>query len=204
MRRLLPVLLPAAVLLAGCPLPQPLPDYPAGNVTPPRILTDGLASASGTAVTFVPANCATQEPTYTLRARVSDTNTIETIEARWFVNYDRDSVLNRQPQLPGSGPIPPNADTTILERQVPLFTFKPYDYEAMPGTSAAPGPSQDAGLTRIVELVVSNGFDPSKNTEESKLPFRMPLLGFETQVHRWVFVTVPPSAKVPCCESCTP
>jgi hypothetical protein len=27
----------AAAALAGCPLPQPLPDYPPGTITPPRI-----------------------------------------------------------------------------------------------------------------------------------------------------------------------
>ena len=38
-------------------------------------------------VRFVPAGCAT-EPVYPLTATLYDANTIETVEARWFVNYD--------------------------------------------------------------------------------------------------------------------
>ncbi len=37
----------AALGLAGCPIPQPLPDYPAGTITPPRILVDELLGDGG-------------------------------------------------------------------------------------------------------------------------------------------------------------
>jgi hypothetical protein len=56
-------------------------------------------------------------------------------------------------------------------------------------------PFDEAGTVRVVDLVVSNGFDPRL---ELPLPMRTPLPGFETQVHRWVFVLVPESPAVPC------
>ena len=48
----------AAVLLAGCPLPQPLPDYPEGEpITPPRIVVDDTIRSvtySGYTVAYCP------------------------------------------------------------------------------------------------------------------------------------------------------
>jgi hypothetical protein len=183
-------LVAGAALLAGCPLPQPLPDYPSGSITPPRILTDPLF-AGNAAVIFIPANCST-----TLKVNVKDTNTIESIEARWFVNYDgryteRFAIQKRET-------IQPNGDNTTLVRPVDPFLFEPYQYRETPGspvtvTGSTP-PFTDTGVLRTVELVVSNGFDPDP-TSTSAPPNRTPLPGFETQVYRWVFMT---TAAVTC------
>jgi hypothetical protein len=184
-----------AAALAGCPIPQPLPDYPPGTITPPRILLDEVAGDG--AVILVPANCTTVAPAYVLSARVVDSNTIESIESRWFVNYDfRDSAWS---EIRRSDVIPPNADTTNLTRAVPPFTFEPYRYPPPYGTELRPGPPyRYDGIVRVVELVVSNGFDPAALNTIVPAANRAPLPGFETQFHRWVFLAVPPSASVPC------
>lgn len=202
MRRAGAVLPVVAVLLAGCPIPQTLPDYPAGTVTPPRILVDELAG-DGNPIIFVPANCTTTQ-VYSLSARVVDTNTIETIAGRWFVNYDPQSSVNSSYK---EYVVPPNADTTNLIREVPpraagvqqFWAFRPYDY---PPAIGAPDPGHgypypDPGILRVVELVVSNGFDPSV-VGTAPLSNRAALPGFETQVYRWVFLSVPQSATVRC------
>jgi hypothetical protein len=181
-----------ALALAGCPIPQPLPDYPAGAVTPPRILVDDLLGDG--AVTFIPAGCSTA-PSYSLSAQVVDTNTIESIEARWFVNYDfRGTSWNRiwQPST-----ILPNGDTTNLTRPVPPFDFEPYQAPPPYGTtpSLAGPPWDQEGVVRVVELVVSNGFDPGLDDTIAPAANRAPKKDFETQYHRWVFVT---SSAVPC------
>ena len=80
-----------------------------------------------------------------LSARVFDSNTIETIDARWFVNYDpryHPTGLARR-----SRPIPPNADPTVLIRDVPprldgvqqFFDFAPYQYRAAHGSASFRG-----------------------------------------------------------------
>ncbi len=191
-----------AVGLVGCPLPQPLPNYPAGTVTPPRILADAI-QGNAEVVRFVPAACAI-EPKVELTATINDTNTLETVEARWFVNYDRRDQSYYQ--IYQRDPIPPNADTLNLIRIVPPndaqgnpkpFTWgvyhmpPPYDGTAQSGTLW-----NAAGIVRVVELVVSNGFDPSAvGNADSDLPNRATTTSgtekFETQVYRWVFVTVP-------------
>jgi hypothetical protein len=190
--------LAAALVLAGCPIPQPLPDYPPGTVTPPRILVDELAGDA--AVILVPASCTTVEPVYPLSARVVDTNTIETIDTRWFVNYDPRFELNYVPRQ--DAPVQPDPDPAVLTRTVPTFPFRPYQYPAPPDLLCDPPdpgpPYRNPGVLRVVELVVSNGFDPDAVTTPSPMPYRTPLAGFETQVHRWVFVTVPESPAVPC------
>jgi hypothetical protein len=199
---LVPLAAASWLLLAGCPLPQALPEYSAGSITPPRIVADDqLApqnSAFDGAVTLVPAGCVTTAPTRTLTASIVDTNTVESVEARWFVNYDyRDTSHSRIWQ---SSVIAPNADTTNLERPVPSFTFEPYQAPPPYGTPALTGPPYpDPSVLRVVELVVSNGFDPAavgstgpSANRASKLP------AFQTQVYRWVFLTVPESASVPC------
>jgi hypothetical protein len=202
-----------AIGLAGCPIPQPLPDYPAGTVTPPRILmdqvsvtTDGnkLGVTDGNPIIFVPAGCVTIAPSYDLAASVSDSNTIESIEARWFVNYDPRFKPNYT--YPQGDTIPPNADATNLIRPVPMFTFAPYDFGPSPGAPSVAhnAPYPDPGILRVVELVVSNGFDPAAITTASKLPNKKPLASdaadrtFETQTYRWVFLSVPESLSAPC------
>ncbi len=188
-----------SLALAGCPIPQPLPDYPAGTVTPPRILADEIVGATdGNPMIFVPAGCATTEPSYPLAASVSDTNTIESIEARWFVNYDpryqpNFTIIQRSTILP-------NANTSDLTRPVPTYTFLPYQFGPSPGAPSVGhnAPFPDPGILRVVELVVSNGFDPTSITTASELPNRKPKSTFETQVFRWVFLSVPESAGVRC------
>lgn len=196
----------AAAALAGCPLPQPLPDYPPGTITPPRILVDGIAGHER-AVVLVPAGCpAGAEPSYPLSATIFDANTIETVEARWFVNYDASRGLYFTPIQ--SDTVPPNPDPIELRRTVPPagqgpLQFRPYDRPPPIGTgSRVDPPFDEAGTVRVVELVVSNGFDP--DPPDLSLPMRTPLLGFETQVHRWVFVLVPQSSAVPCPDPALP
>jgi len=199
-----------ALVLAGCPIPQPLPNYPAGTITPPRIVMDDIIGATdGNPMIFVPAGCRTTEPSYSLAASVSDTNTIEAIEARWFVNYDANLPANYNYLKPPSGSIPPNADTTDLIRPIPPLTFLPYRSPPSPAAvkvdpklNVDPNPAtglwDQPGILRVVELVVSNGFDPSPITTASELPNRKPKQGFETQAFRWVFLSVSESAAAPC------
>jgi hypothetical protein len=189
--------------LTGCPIPQPLPDYPAGTVTPPRILMDAVdlvPSTDGNPIIFVPAGCQTTIPPYTLATSVSDPTTFEAIEARWFVNYDPQNQERRNPIQTDT--IQPNADTTNLIRAVPPFPFNPYDFGPSPGASQLPPVpkpgsvnsnwwSQD-GILRVVELVVSNGFDPALTAD---LPNKKPRPGFATQTYRWVFLS---TTSVPC------
>jgi hypothetical protein len=205
MRRGLPTLpaLAGALALAGCPIPQAVPDYPAGTITPPRILVDGV-DGNEEAVHFVPASCTTPEPVFPLSARVLDTDTIETIEARWFVNYDARFLLNYRPM--DTALVPPDPDPNVLVRQIPQFVFQPYQHPPAPGTGSGSGPTYpEPGLVRVVDLVVSNGFDPQAETTVYPLPFRTPLPGFETQVHRWVFFSVTPAGTCsPGEEGCCP
>jgi hypothetical protein len=182
------------LVLAGCPLPQALPEYSAGSITPPRIVVDELLGDDG--VVFVPEGCPTA-PSYVLSAHVVDTNTIEAIEARWFVNYDfRETRYNVawQPRT-----IQPNADTTNLTRAIPPFTFEPYQHPPPFGVPYSGGTRYDAdGILHVVELVVSNGFDPAFDNTIAPRANRSPKPGFETQFHRWVFLNVPATSSVPC------
>jgi hypothetical protein len=187
-----------AVGLGGCPIPQPVPDYPAGTVTPPRILMDAVdlePSTDGNPIIFVPAGCPTTAiPSYSLATSVSDPTTFEAIEARWFVNYDPGSTPNYTIQQTNT--IQPNADTTNLIRLVPAFVFKPYDYPPSPtvaqGVSPVPKPGSTStwysqgDILRVVELVVSNGFEPATTVD---LPNKKPRPGFATQTYRWVFLS---------------
>jgi hypothetical protein len=192
--------LAAAAALAGCPLPQPLPDYPPGTITPPRILVDGVVAGAASTVQLVPASCPPgSEPSYPLTVQIHDTNNIESVDARWFVNYHPEREIFYGPKQ--SDEIPPDADPIVLTRTVPPrdpdtgeerpYLFRPYEHPPAVGTPAAPGPPYpNAGIVRVVELVVSNGFDPSAVAPPAPLPYRTTLPGFETQVYRWVFLTV--------------
>ncbi|WP_242396301.1 hypothetical protein [Anaeromyxobacter oryzisoli] len=175
----------AALLLAGCPLPQPLPDYPKGTVTPPRILADEVTVngdyAAGEPIVKVPVGCTGTAPSYVLAARLFDSNNLEQVEARWFVDYQ--ATTQRAPFV--SYP-PASADQSVFTRDVTPFTFMAYDQ----GTTPA------AGEVHVVELVVSNGFA----TDGGALPYRSPAQGFETAVYRWVFLYVDQSAAgAPAC-----
>ncbi len=185
--------LAGALLLAGCPIPQPLPDYPPGTITPPRIVMDDSISqiAYPETVVLVPEGCpTTAAPSFPLSAALVDVNTIEQVSARWFVNYDpMDPARNaprQEDEIHG-------VNTTPLQtrRTVPMFTFHPYGSYGTVGSTGS-GDGRNLGAVEIVELVVSNGFDPAGDPPGSAapLPFRSPAPGFETQMFRWVFVTV--------------
>ncbi|HSD20066.1 MAG TPA: hypothetical protein VLC54_08515 [Anaeromyxobacter sp.] len=179
----------AAVLLAGCPLPQPLPDYPEGEpITPPRIVVDDTIRSVTypESVVRVPAGCA-QEPVYQLSASLRDAITNENVVARWFVNYDPTNRPSVTPQFPEEIPPPDGGDQTL--RATRPFEFPAYQYASVAGSGERGSP----GALHVVELVVSNGFDPNADTPTAELPYRKPKLGFEVQIYRWVFLTVAPS-----------
>jgi hypothetical protein len=175
--------------LAGCPIPQTVPEYPRGtSVTPPRIVADTAVPKADTATIRVPAGCS-PKPQYELKASLVDENTVETVEARWFVDYDKGLSNRNVPAWPPDQiPPPPQADPNApaTTRAIPPYTFTPYDF------------GDTVGTVHVVEVVVSNGFPPSADEPARPLPWRSPLPGFETQVYRWVFLLVTPDATVPC------
>ncbi len=193
------------LLLAGCPLPQPLADYPAGTVTPPRILMDPLNQPQSTLL--VPAGCSGAAPGYDLGAELVDNNTGETVTARWFVDYDRQNSARCVPAAPEeviTGPGDQAQDPT--RRKVSPYHFAPYDHDPATGGTDPAAP----GVVHVVELVVSNRFDATADevalcnpgVPADTYPFRMPAsengVHFETQIYRWVFVNVAPSSVVAC------
>lgn len=180
-----------ALLLAGCPLPQPLPDYPPGAITPPRILVESLTIKDP--IVFVPAGCSSTEPGpgYDLGARLFDTNNIEQVQARWFVNYpDRlDPVIDAA--------VPPDGDPLVFERTVPPFRFHPYAFAPPQGGGVRP--FNAIGSVRVVEILVSNAFfDPPTS---APIPWRSPAANFETQLQRWTFLLV---TSDPDADGCPP
>jgi hypothetical protein len=175
----------ALLLLAGCPLPQPLPDYPPGTITPPRILQETLWPTSGESLIFVPDNCgSTEEPEYTLEAKIYDANTIEQVEARWFVDYEPFDGSWTPEATP---PVPPDLDPLVLTRTVPPFVFRPYNYPPRPGTGVPDlgRPYRAPGTLHVVELLVSNSFDTAPDATPRN---RAATPNFETQLHRWTFL----------------
>lgn len=189
-------------LLAGCPLPQPLPSYPAGTVTPPRILMDPLMQSQSTI--RVPAACSTA-PAYDLAAELVDDNTSETVTVRWFVDYDRTNqtlcVPAQEDVLTGPGDQAPDP----TRRTAPPFHFAPYSRFPVVGGTDPEAP----GIVHVVELAVSNRFDTTTDDQAlctgavpaGTFPFRMPASQggshFETQTYRWIFVNVS-DPGVPC------
>jgi hypothetical protein len=175
--------------LAGCPLPQTLPEYPTtGTITPPRIQAD-KATPLDTLILVDPA-CAVP-PSFTLGATLVDENTYEKVEARWFVDYDpaKASVYPIAPIQIIDGP----ADGLTIERKLDGFDFQPYRFDPL-GSEVA---FRAAGGLHVVELVVSNNFAPEIPTPvpPHDRPWRTPLRTatqvFETQVFRWVFHYAP-------------
>ncbi|HET6437107.1 MAG TPA: hypothetical protein VML50_06800 [Anaeromyxobacter sp.] len=184
MRRVLTAVALTAAL-AGCPIPQPLPEYKSGSVTPPRILQDeitvGGVKAVSQPITPVPISssgvaCPTK-PSYELAVRLVDTNTIEQVEARWFVDYVADNTNLNTPRQDSTVPASPDQSNVI--RVVPPYHFVPYDFDTTPG---------QPGTIHVVELVVSNNFDPAGVAADP--PNRAPATGFESQTFRWIFETV--------------
>ena len=201
--------LAAATALVGCPIPQPLPDYPAGTVTPPRILT-GTPTRAAESIIAVPQDCATP-PQYDLGARIFYQDSV-LVEARWFVDYKKD-VTSRTVIQNTNRQVPPDPNPLVLERDVPGFSFRPYDFMPPPELGLAPSTTtHSAGVVHVVELVVSNGFDPDPlAVEPNRTPAIVPQGGarFEIQTYRWVFVITPESAPGcafgdPGCVRCPP
>jgi hypothetical protein len=109
-------------------------------------------------------------PSFVLQAQVDDPDTVELVEARWFVDYDptTNTGIQRIDTIPGTGD--------------PALTVRP-----TPTSYVFFVPAPDAANTaHVVELVVSNGFAPA-GTASLPLPNRTAADGFETQVFRWVF-----------------
>ncbi len=173
--------------LAGCPLPQVLPEYPTtGAITPPRIVADS-ATPLDTVLLVDPA-CAAA-PSYLLSASLVDENTIENVEVRWFVDYLPGDQQREVPRRPIEFIPPVDALTTL--RTVTPWTFRPYDFD--PGATEADRLAfRQGGGLHVVELVVSNGFQPDAGA--GARPYRATEAGFETQVQRWVFHYAPGGA----------
>jgi hypothetical protein len=187
--------------LAGCPLPQPLPEYPTkGAITPPRIQSDTVTPVDS--VILVDSGCAGADTDHVFRLSASlvDENTYEPVEYRWFVDYDPQRSTVR-PLNPTGQVIPGPTDGVTIERVVPPLDFQPYTFDPLLfGSPTEPRPGQnyrDSGGLHVVELVVSNAFadeDPPPVPPHDR-PWRTPLKTatqtFETQVYRWVFHYVP-------------
>jgi hypothetical protein len=169
-------------LLAGCPLPQTLPEFPdSGTITPPRIRSDEVTPPDSLLV--VATDCPAP-PIFELTATVVDENTTEPIEARWFIDYLPAETARAQTVRRDTILGPENGLDRI--RPVPVYAFDPY--------ASDPGGVQPPSGVHVVELVVSNGFASDQPFPASPQPNRMPKANFETQVHRWVFHYAPGGA----------
>ena len=168
-----PLLALAAALLAGCPIPQPVPGV--GNIDagvfPPLIVTD-TAQPTETVVFYPSIGCPDGGPVFTIQADVVDSNPDDTVQGRWFVDYDPSNSTTREPRPPAFQffPVPP--DQT---RATASYVFAP----------DALGAVWPTWPVHVVELVVSNGFAPT--TPDGGLPNKSPLQGYQTQTFRWVF-----------------
>jgi hypothetical protein len=193
-RSLVPAAALVALLLAGCPLPQPLPDYEAATVTPPRILEKSVQVTGPTGVLtkvggvyLIPADCVYVEPgpSYALDLQIVDPNNTEIVPARWFIDYTLGNDSTTSPRRQDF--VPPNEDEADLARTVPTFTFRPY----RDCPDGAP-PCAVEGDLRVVEIVISNanGFFQPAGDETEPLPWRSPAEGFETQVYPFSFQLV--------------
>jgi hypothetical protein len=192
-----------ALLLAGCPLPQPLPDYPAGTITPPRILAT-TTTRSSDAFIPVPAGCTTS-PRYDLDARIFYPSNVA-VEARWFVDYNKNES-SRYAIQNTNREVPADENPAILERTVPTFVFHPYGYPPAAELGLPSADPKAQGVLHVVELVVSNGFDPNPGIPEPNRTAAVTdaAARFEIQTFRWVFVNVvvPPAGcgadDIVCC-----
>ena len=180
------------VTMAGCPIPQSLPEYPStGKIAPPRLLAD-VTTPIDTSLE-VGAGClasAGAEPVVTLHTELVDENTLEKVEARWFVDYLPGNQAREAPRATEIIDGPTDGLTTL--RAVRDFTFRPYGFDPQGSEQAF----RDGGGIHVVELVVSNGFAPEPEVGQPPLPrpWRTPQAQFETQVLRWVFHYTPGGA----------
>lgn len=162
----------ATLALAACPLPQPLAevarvDGGTFTVSPPRIVTESLTPPD--TVLQLRRGCP-GGASVTLGATVRDDNTLEPVEARWFVDYDPDRFGGAQPYHVDVVPAPD--DVTQTDRPLPPLPL--------------PLPATDPASGHVVNIVISNGFytldDPAAPVRN-----RSAQPGYETQVYRWVF-----------------
>ncbi len=172
-----PLLALGAVLLAGCPIPQPVPGV--GNidagVAPPRILVDAV-QPGGTFVAYETGACPDGgSPRFDARATVVDQNPDDIVEGRWFIDYA--PAPEQRSSFFGSFTFTP-----LLPDETSYAASFSFD----PATSGYPGLP-----VHTLELVVSNGFDST--TPDGGQPNRTPRPGYETQLYRWVFQPVPGS-----------
>ncbi|MBI5066665.1 MAG: hypothetical protein HZB56_00380 [Deltaproteobacteria bacterium] len=164
------------LLLAGCPLPQALPETVAGGTGGfgPRIAFELVAPQS----TFVDVGkaCATP-PRFDLHATVVDRDQLEAVKARWFVDYHpaTNFGIARQDDAAGNG--------QDFLRPLPSFAYVLQD-----GAGEYP--------VHVVDLVVSNGFKDLDLSADA-LPNRMPVPGRDTQTFRWVFRYVDSGGSCP-------
>jgi hypothetical protein len=172
-----------ALALAGCP------------ITPPRIREHTVVPASE-AFIRVGTGCPTTtegEPSFELTAQLFDSNNLEPIVARWFVNYDSTDPVSVN-AIGGDLTIPGPTDTTVFERELPDAPFgrgspfRPYRYRPPINTGTLSGPVyNEPGTIRIVELLVSNSFKSGSSSATN----REASANFEVAAHRWVFLLVP-------------
>jgi hypothetical protein len=165
---------PLALLLAACPLPQPLPAVaPVGTVAPPRIV---VASASpARALVQVGTGCGTSA-VLPFSAVLDDSNVDELVQARWFVDYDAGST-----GIQGIEDVLPAPDGGTTRPLASPYLFRLADH--------------DPARPHVVELVVSNGFYAIGADPPGSPVNRTPLPGYEVQVFRW---TVAYEPGVPC------
>jgi hypothetical protein len=161
---------PLAAMLAGCPLPQPVPEIEGNiSVTPPRILTESVRPADG--VVRVGTDCL-PGAFVPFGGTIDDADLDEAVEARWFVDYATDAPGVQQNDFPVAPP-----DGTDTRRALSDFRFFPARFAPVP---------------HVIELVVSNGFFPiGLDPAGSSQPNRTAQSGFETQVFRWVVLYEP-------------
>jgi len=161
----------AGALAAGCPLPQPLAEVArtpdGGSVSTPILLPD-TASPGGTVV-YVTRDCAAGAQ-LTLSVQGEDFDTAESVEARWFVNYQESNTGYR-----GSTIATPSSDPSNPGRTIQPFTFVAYEA----------GATMPLDAIDVVDLVISNNFlslaDPTQPFQRAAPP------PYVTQSYRWVF-----------------
>jgi hypothetical protein len=158
----------ALLLLAACPLPQPLPVVQRTNgttVTPPRVIAESATPAQ--ALIRVGDACPSTS-TVAFSALLDDPNVDDAVQARWFVDYDAGAhgVLGIEDVAAAADPSNP-----IRSLAAP-FVYRITDH----------APAQP----HVVELVVSNGFYGLGGDPLGSPVNRTAQPGFEAQVFRWI------------------
>jgi len=167
----------ALLVLAGCPLPQALPETVAAGSGGfgPRIAFELLAPQA----TFIDVGkgCAVP-PRIELHATLVDRDQLEPVDARWFVDYQ------------------PVTNFGIARSDAPAGNTQDFLRPLAPFQYVLPDWQGPAYPMHVVELVVSNGFKPLDLASDA-LPNRMPVAGRDTQAFRWVFRYVDSGGSCP-------